>query len=96
MNYYRIANIKMLVRDLMQWILRRLRMIRMKQWKSYKKMHKEMRRLGIKGNGKKMDVARWKNSGTHIIHQIMPNRYFEELGLIDLCKYETGLLFNYY
>jgi RNA-directed DNA polymerase len=96
MNYYRIANIKMLVRDLMRWTRRRLRMIRMKQWKSYKKMHKEMRKLGIKGNGKKMDVARWKNSGTHIIHQIMPNRYFEELGLIDLCKYETGLLSNYY
>ena len=96
MNYYRIANIKTMVTDLMKWIRRRLRMIRMKQWKSYKKMHKEMRRLGIKGNGKKMDVVRWKNSGTHIIHQIMPNQHFEELGLIDLCKYETGNLSNYY
>lgn len=96
MNYYRIANIKKQITKLMQWIRRRLRMIRMKQWKTYKKMHKEMRRLGIKGNGKKMDVVRWKNSCTHIIHQIMPNQYFDELGLIDLCKYETGLLSNYY
>jgi RNA-directed DNA polymerase len=55
-----------------------------------------MRRLGIKGNGKKMDVVRWKNSSTHIIHQIMPNQYFDELGLIDLCQYEVGLLSNYY
>jgi len=96
MNYYRAANIKKIVRELMMWIRRRLRMIRMKQWKSYKKMHKEMRKLGIKGNGKKMDVVRWKNSSTHIIHQIMPYKYFEELGLIDLCQYEVGLLSNYY
>jgi RNA-directed DNA polymerase len=41
MNYYRAANIKGLVLDLMQWIRRRLRMIRMKKWKTYKKMHKE-------------------------------------------------------
>jgi RNA-directed DNA polymerase len=96
MNYYRVANIKKSVTKLMMWIRRRLRMIRMKQWKSYKKMHKEMRRLGIKGDGKKMDVARWKNSSTHIIHQIMPNQYFDERGLIDLCQYEVGLLSNYY
>ena len=96
MNYYRVANIKKSVTKLMKWIRRRLRMIRMKQWKSYKKMHKEMRRLVIKSDGKKMDVARWKNSSTHIIHQIMPNQYFDELGLIDLCQYEVGLLSNYY
>jgi retron-type reverse transcriptase len=96
MNYYRIANIKKLTKELMQWVRRRLRMIRMKQWKTYKKMHKEMRRLGIKGNGKKMDVCRWKNSTTQMIHLIMPNKYFEKLGLIDLCTYKVGLLSNYY
>lgn len=96
MNYYRIANIKNLTKELMMWIRRRLRMVRMKQWKTYKKMHKEMRRLGIKGNGMKMDVCRWKNSNTQMIHMIMPNKYFENLGLIDMCKYEVGLLSNYY
>lgn len=95
-NYFRVANIKGLLKTLMQWIRRRLRMIRMKQWKTYKKMHKEMKRMGIKGNGKKMDVTKWKNSTTNMIHLIMPNKYFEELGLIDLCKYEVGLLSNYY
>ncbi|WP_352420796.1 group II intron maturase-specific domain-containing protein [Proteiniborus sp.] len=48
MNYYRIANIKSLIRDLMGWIRRRLRMIRIRHWKTYKVMHKEMRRQGIK------------------------------------------------
>lgn len=96
MNYYRVANIKGFVRDLMSWIRRRLRMVKMKQWKTYKAMHKEMRKLGIKGNGLKMAVAKWKNSNVHIIHQILPNQYFEDLGLVDLHEYEVGLLSNYY
>jgi RNA-directed DNA polymerase len=96
MNYYRVANIRKLTEDLMAWIRRRLRMIRMKQWKTYKKMHKEMRKLGIKGNGKKMDVRKWKNSNTHMIHMLMPNKYFADFGLVDMHSYEVGLLSNYY
>lgn len=95
-NYYRIANIRKLTGDLMQWIRRRLRMLRMKQWKSYKKMHKELRRQGIAHTGVNMDVCRWKNSATHIIHQLMPNAYFNKLNLINLETYEVGLLSNYY
>ncbi|MDP4182378.1 MAG: hypothetical protein Q8942_14970 [Bacillota bacterium] len=66
-------------------------MIRMKQWKTYKKMRKEMRRKGIKGNGQKMDVTKWKDSKVHIIHMLVGNKYFDELGLIDLTKYKVGL-----
>ncbi len=96
MNYYRAANIKKLTSELMAWVRRRLRMVRMAQWKTYKKMHKEMRKKGIKGTGEKMDVKRWKNSNTHMIHLLLPNKYFKDLGLIDMHKYEVGLLSNYY
>ena len=92
LNYYRIADIKMLTRELMRWIRRRLRMIKMKQWKTYKKMHKELRRRGIRHNGLKMNVTLWKNSDVHIIHQLMPNAYFKDLGLIDMYSQEVGLL----
>lgn len=95
-NYYRIANIKKLVEKLMGWIRRRLRMIKLKQWKTYKAMHKEMRKQGIKGNGEKMAVTKWKNSNVHIVHMLLPNKLFEELGLIDIAKYDVGLLSNYY
>ena len=95
-NYYRVANIKDFLRVFMSWLRRRLRMVKMKQWKTYKAMHKEMRKLGIKGNGLKMAVTKWKNSNVHIIHQILPNQYFEDLGLIDVYQYEVGLLSNYY
>ncbi|MPW27377.1 group II intron reverse transcriptase/maturase [Alkalibaculum sp. M08DMB] len=94
-NYYRVANIKSFVKQQMGWIRRRLRMIKMVQWKTYKPMHKLMKKKGIKIT-EKMDVKRWKNSNVYIIHRLLPNKYFEELGLIDLCKYEVGLLSNYY
>ena len=96
-NYYRVANIKGFIRDNMRWIRRRLRMIRMKQWKTWKAMHKEMRRLGYgKGTEERMAVTRWKNSKVHIIHQLMPNSFFDDLGLINLAKYEVGLLSSMY
>jgi len=94
-NYYRLARIRKLTKELMRFIRRRLRMIRMKQEKTYKKMHKEMRKQGIKGSGEKMAVTKWKNSNVHIIHMLLPNEYFEKLGLVDLSKYEVGLLSNY-
>ena len=94
-NYYRAANIKTLLKDLMSWIRRRLRMIKMKQWKTYKKMHKEMRRKRIRGNNLKMAVTKWKNSKVQIIHLLLPNQYFADLKLIDLCDYSVGVLSNY-
>lgn len=96
MNYYRAANIKSFCKEIMSWIRRRLRMIRMLQWKTYKAMHKEMRRTGITGNGEKMDVRRWKNSKVHVIHKLLPNKYFADLGLIDITKYDVGLLSSFY
>lgn len=92
-NYYKIADIKKRIQGLMSWIRRRLRMIKMKQWKTYKPMHKEIRRKGFTGYDQvKMDVRRWKNSKVHIIHMLMPNSYFEELGLYDLTQVKVGLL----
>lgn len=95
-NYYKAANIKSLMRELMGWIRRRLRMIKLRHWKKYKAMHKEMRKQGIKGNGERMSMYRWKNSNVHIVHMLIPNTFFENLGLVDLSKYEVGLLSNYY
>lgn len=94
-NYYRAADMKYVVNSLMSWIRRRLRMIKMKQWKTYKKMHKEMRKKGIKGNGLKMAVTKWKNSKVYIIHRLLPNQYFKDLKLIDLCEYKVGVLSDY-
>ena len=95
-NYYRVANIKTLIKELMGWIRRRLRMIKIRHWRTYKAMHKEMRKQGIKGNGERMSMYKWKNSNVHIVHRLLPNKMFDDLGLIDLARYEVGLLSNYY
>ena len=95
-NYYRVANIKKLCIVNMSWIRRRLRMIIMKQWKTYKAMHKEMRRRSINHNGEKMNVTLWKNSKVHLIHQVIPNKLFDEMKLVNLEHYEVGLLSTFY
>lgn len=43
-----------------------------------------------------MTITKWKDSNIHFVHMILPNKLFEGLGLIDLTKYEVGLLSNYY
>jgi RNA-directed DNA polymerase len=63
----------------------------MKQWKTYKPMHKLMRRKGFEPK-EKMAVTKWKNSKVHIIHLLLPNSDFEKLGLYDLESVDVGLL----
>jgi RNA-directed DNA polymerase len=92
MNYYCIANIRGLTERLMQWLRRRLCMIKIK----HRKTHKETRKKGIEGTEGKTDVCRWKNPETHIIHILLPNKFFEDLGPIDMHKYEAGVLSNHY
>ncbi|MGK0468290.1 MAG: RNA-directed DNA polymerase, partial [Clostridium sp.] len=52
---------------------RRLRMKKMKEWKSYKSLHKALRRRGYKGEFKKISMVRWRNSNCALIHMALPN-----------------------
>lgn len=94
-NYYKIANCKGLLRKLMSWIRRRLRMIKIAQWKSYKPLHKILRRKGFGEDLPKIAINKWKNSKCYHIHQALPNSYFEALGLFDLTKVKVGILSHY-
>jgi len=94
-NYYKITNCKGLIKGLMSWIRRRLRMIKMGQWKSYKPLHKILRRKGLKGDLPKIAINKWKNSKCYHIHKALPNEYFEGLGLFDLTKVKVGILSCY-
>ncbi len=94
-NYYKIANCKGLIRKLMSWIRRRLRMIKMAQWKSYKPLHKILRRKGIEGDLPKIAMTKWRNSSCYHIHKALPNEYFDKLGLLDLTKVKVGILSCY-
>jgi RNA-directed DNA polymerase len=95
-NYFRVANCKELFKRLMEWIRRRLRMKKMREWKSWKAFHKQLRRAGHKGDFPKISMTHWKNSKCYHIHRALQNSWFDKMGLYDILEKETGVLFNYY
>ncbi len=95
-NYFRIANIKGFLQNAMSWIRRRLRMKQMREWKSWKGLHKELRRRGYQGEIQKISMYRWRNSLSGLLHMALPNEWFREKGLLDLTRYEVGILSHFY
>jgi len=95
-NYFRIANCKGTLRVLMRWIRRRLRMKQMREWKSWKALHKALRRRGYKGEFEEISMRRWRNSASPLVSMAIPNTWFDEIGLINLERYEVGILHRYY
>ena len=83
-NYFRIANCKSIFEDLIKWIRRRLRMKQMKEWKSYKSLHKTLRRMGYKGTFKKISMTRWRNSASPLVCMALPNKWFDEIKLFNM------------
>jgi Retron-type reverse transcriptase len=95
-NFYRIANCKDVFAKLIRWVRRRLRMKQMREWKSYRQLHKALRRRGYKGEFTKISMSKWRNSSNPLVHMALPNCWFEEIGLINLETYKTGILPFYY
>lgn len=94
-NYFRVANCKGVFAQLMEWIRRRLRMKKMREWKKWKQLHKALRRRGYKGNFLKISMTRWRNSASPLINMALPNSWFDELGLINLASYNVGILHHF-
>ncbi len=94
-NYFRVANCKGHIADLMGWIRRRLRMKKMREWKSWKAHHRVLRQRGYIGEYQKISMRRWRNSASPLINMALPNSWFSELGLVDLTTYEVGVLHRY-
>jgi len=95
-NYFRIANCKGLFREIMGWIRRRLRMKKLKEWKTWKGLHKQLRRNGYTGQFKKISMRRWRNSASPLVSMALPNAYFDDLKLVNIANIKTGILPNYY
>ena len=95
-NYFRIGQVKSLYKALMSWIRRRLRMKQMRAWKSWKAMHKQLRRLGYKGSFEKISMTRWRNASSKLIHMALPNEWFSNLHLYNMEGVQTNTLHQYY
>jgi len=95
-NYFRIGLVKSLYRELMSWIRRRLRMKQLREWKSWKGLHKQLRRMGYKGNFEKISMRRWRSASCKLVHMALPNDWFTKLHLYNMEKVETNTLHQYY
>lgn len=91
-NYFRMANCKGIFAQLMEWLRRRLRMKQMREWKYWKSLHRALRRQGYKGEFEKISMRRWRNSASPLINMALPNKWFDEIGLVNLTTYKVSIL----
>lgn len=83
-NYFGSGDVKGLFSRLDAWIRRRLRMIQMRSWRKARKLLREMRRRGWKGELTSIRMTAWRNSNCQHAHYAMPNKWFVELDLCNL------------
>ena len=95
-NYFRIGLLKKQFQQLMSWIRRRIRAMQLKEWKSWKKLHKQLRRLGYQPPFKKIRMSSWRNAACPLVHMALPNEWFKELGLFNMEEVATNTLHQYY
>lgn len=89
-NYFRVAHCRNQFRELARWVRRRLRAKQLKLWRRSKRLHRRLRQLGYQGDFKAIKMGSWRNSASPLANYAMPNCWFEDLGLFDLSRVETG------
>jgi RNA-directed DNA polymerase len=94
-HYFKIAQAKRTFEELEGWIRRRLRMCRLKEWKSCKTKLRKLRGLGLKKSAA-MSIAYsskkyWRLSIASRVHRALGNQYWKTMGLCSLLEiYKTG------
>jgi len=89
-NYFALAAVKSICRDLDSWIRRRLRCFVWKQWKTYANRLHHLRKAGLGPwlawgmvSGKH---GPWNVSGSPALTRAIPNQYLEEQGYKNLLE----------
>lgn len=95
-NYFKVADCGRVFREIGSWLRRRLRMKKMREWKSWEALHRQLRRIGYKGEFKKITMSKWRNSLSPLINMALPNKWFDSLKLFDMTKVKVGTLYCYY
>jgi RNA-directed DNA polymerase len=87
-NYFKLAEVKATFERLDEWIRRRLRCIRWRQWKRPCTRAKNLMKLGIAAEKARKSASNgrgpWWNAGSFYVNQALPKRYFDRLGLVSL------------
>lgn len=89
-EYYNLADIKSVLKELDEWLRRRIRLCYWKQWKKIKTKHDKLVKLGI-DNYKAWEYANtrkgyWRISNSPILTRTLTNKYLKEQGFITLSE----------
>ena len=89
-TYFRHAAYRSYFADLDGWLRRKLRCVRLKQCKRYRTMVNFLVGQGVSGSEAWDAVLSgrrwWRLSKTLVASKAMPNRWFEDLGLVNLAR----------
>lgn len=93
-HYFGIANAHRDFKRIAAWLRRRLRSIQLKLWKKPSRLHRRLKQLGYKPPFRYIRMASWRNARSPLASYAMPNRWFQELGLVNLEDVRTGYVFS--
>ena len=94
-QYFKIANASREFTRLMAWLRRRLRAVQLKLWKKPQRLHRRLKQLGYKPPFKFVKMASWRNSASPQASYAMPNKWFDELKLVNIAQVKVGLLYTH-
>lgn len=87
-EYFKLADMKNVLKELDEWLRRRIRLCYWKQWKRIKTKHDNLVKLGIE-NHKAWEYANtrkgyWRISHSPILARTLTNQYLKDQGFITL------------
>jgi RNA-directed DNA polymerase len=86
--YFALAETPSVFDELDEWVRRRLRQVRWKEWKRYAARRRNLRALGIPDwQARQWAASRkgyWRVSGSPVLQRALPNRYWADLGLVSI------------
>jgi len=86
--YFALAETPSVFTELDEWLRRRLRQVRWKEWKRFAARRRNLVALGIPDRKARQWAASrkgyWRLSGSPPLQRAMPNRYWTDLGLVSL------------
>lgn len=89
-EYFKLAEMKKVLKELDEWLRRRIRLCYWKQWKKIKTKHDNLVKLGIE-NYKAWEFANtrkgyWRISNSPILNKSLTNQYLKEQGFITMSE----------
>ena len=89
-SYFKLADMRSTLKELDEWLRRRIRLCYWKQWKKIKTKHNNLIKLGVL-NWKAWEHANtrkgyWRISNSPILATTLTNKYLREQGFITLTE----------